>query len=105
MASVLADHSVQSRQINSSPAVRRSVGLYLHIPFCHAKCHFCDFATFVGQESKIDSYLAALEKEMSFYSTRPLLQKSSLPRPGEGQGGGQVGGRFGTPPAPPPSRR
>src|SRR5262245_22595718 len=63
MASVLADHSIPYRQMTSR------CGLYLHIPFCHAKCHFCHFATFVGQENKIDSYLSALDTEMSFYSS------------------------------------
>ncbi len=60
MASLLADQKISHRQIG--------LGLYLHIPFCEAKCHFCDFATFIGQESKIDSYLDALDREMSVHS-------------------------------------
>jgi len=46
----------------------RDLGLYLHLPFCHARCGYCDFATFTGQEDKIEEYLGALEKEMAFYS-------------------------------------
>lgn len=47
-------------------------GLYIHIPFCHAKCSYCDFATFVDQHHQIDNYLSALIKEMRFYEGRPL---------------------------------
>ena len=42
-------------------------GLYIHIPFCRQKCRYCDFASFAGAESQIDTYLDALEKEASFY--------------------------------------
>ncbi len=42
-------------------------GLYLHIPFCHARCGYCDFVTFTGKEDKIDQYVEALCKEISLY--------------------------------------
>lgn len=42
-----------------------SIGLYVHIPFCDAKCHYCDFVTFTDKHSQIDSYLDALAFEMS----------------------------------------
>lgn len=43
----------------------RSLGLYLHIPFCLAKCHYCDFCSFpaVGEEEK-HVYALALAKEL-----------------------------------------
>ena len=44
-------------------------GLYIHIPFCRQKCRYCDFASFAGAEALIDDYLAALDKEASFYSS------------------------------------
>lgn len=43
-------------------------GLYVHIPFCHSKCFYCDFASYPGQEALIPAYLSALEKELSLYS-------------------------------------
>ncbi|MFN0118521.1 MAG: radical SAM family heme chaperone HemW [Elusimicrobiota bacterium] len=43
-------------------------GLYVHIPFCDAKCSYCDFVTFVGLNDQIDRYLKALEIEASSYN-------------------------------------
>lgn len=44
------------------------VALYLHIPFCAARCHYCDFFTFAGKEHLIDEYVSALCSELSFLS-------------------------------------
>lgn len=49
-----------------------SAGLYIHIPFCKQKCGYCDFASFAGQEEKIDTYLAALSKEAAAYRGQPF---------------------------------
>ena len=38
-------------------------GLYIHIPFCKQKCNYCDFASYAGQEERIDAYLSALGHE------------------------------------------
>lgn len=43
------------------------IGLYIHIPFCEKKCHYCDFLTFAQQEGKIDTYVDYLIKEMELY--------------------------------------
>lgn len=34
-------------------------GLYLHIPFCSARCDYCSFATWTDRHHLIDGYLAA----------------------------------------------
>lgn len=48
------------------------LGLYVHIPFCHAKCHYCDFAAYPGREREIPRYLAALTKEWAQYRGQAL---------------------------------
>lgn len=38
--------------------------LYIHIPFCTNKCHYCDFTSYVLKGQPVDRYLDALEEEM-----------------------------------------
>jgi oxygen-independent coproporphyrinogen-3 oxidase len=42
-------------------------GLYVHIPFCRAKCGYCDFASAPGAPAEIDAYLGALAAESGRY--------------------------------------
>jgi oxygen-independent coproporphyrinogen-3 oxidase len=43
-------------------------GLYIHIPFCHARCGYCDFVTFTGKEDQREAYVSALCKEIELYA-------------------------------------
>lgn len=38
--------------------------LYIHLPFCAAKCAYCDFNSFAQSEHLIDDYLQALATEL-----------------------------------------
>lgn len=38
--------------------------IYVHIPFCKQKCHYCDFNSYPGMESLFDAYVSALIKEI-----------------------------------------
>ena len=40
-------------------------GLYIHIPFCLSRCHYCSFASNLFDSSQMTRYLIALEKELS----------------------------------------
>ena len=45
-------------------------GLYVHIPFCGAICHYCDFAKRVPKNDQmVDDYLNALIKEIASYAS------------------------------------
>ena len=39
-------------------------GVYLHIPFCASRCHYCNFATGGYEKSLAERYVAALETEV-----------------------------------------
>jgi putative oxygen-independent coproporphyrinogen III oxidase len=40
-----------------------SFGVYVHVPFCLARCHYCDFVTYTGMEGLRRPYAAALLEE------------------------------------------
>jgi oxygen-independent coproporphyrinogen III oxidase len=42
--------------------------LYVHIPFCKHRCHYCDFNTYAGKESLIPEYVDALVREIRIAS-------------------------------------
>jgi len=35
-------------------------GIYLHVPFCRRRCHYCDFNTYADRDALIPDYVAAL---------------------------------------------
>jgi oxygen-independent coproporphyrinogen-3 oxidase len=46
------------------PEAGRLRGLYVHVPFCFHKCHYCDFYSFVDAEDRQPAYAARLEREI-----------------------------------------
>jgi oxygen-independent coproporphyrinogen-3 oxidase len=50
-----------------------TVALYLHIPFCHAKCHYCDFNSYAGMLGLREEYVAALRDEITLAGRRARL--------------------------------
>ena len=40
-----------------------SFGVYLHVPFCLTRCHYCDFVTYTGMEALRRPYAVALLEE------------------------------------------
>ncbi len=45
----------------------KSLGLYIHIPFCRHKCYYCDFVSFPNRTDVIDEYIGALLAEARLY--------------------------------------
>lgn len=41
-----------------------SPGLYLHVPFCAHRCHYCDFNTYAGLDDLMPRYVAALRADL-----------------------------------------
>ncbi len=53
----------------SNPINSKTPGLYIHIPFCLSKCHYCDFYS-SSSLSAVSDFLDALFKEMKMYRDR-----------------------------------
>ena len=45
-------------------------GLYLHIPFCHQRCHFCAFYLEIHQTRAAEEFLSSLLSEVRLYGER-----------------------------------
>ena len=50
------------------------LGLYLHIPFCRKRCHFCYFRVYTDKNaSEVQDYLDVLGREWELYAEQPAL--------------------------------
>lgn len=50
------------------------LGLYMHVPFCRKRCHFCYFRVYTDKNaSEIQSYLDAAIQELTLYSRQPFI--------------------------------
>ncbi|MDQ6632386.1 MAG: coproporphyrinogen III oxidase family protein [Verrucomicrobiota bacterium] len=50
------------------------LGIYLHIPFCRKRCHFCYFKVYTDKDSTaIRAYIDAALKELSLYAQKPVI--------------------------------
>ncbi len=56
----------KSQQVTTSiQQLLETVSLYLHIPFCHTRCYYCDFNTFAGILPLREPYVRALLAEIA----------------------------------------
>lgn len=56
------------------PAPDTSLGLYLHIPFCRKRCHFCYFRVYTDKNAaEIKGYLDAAIAELALYAAKPFI--------------------------------
>jgi oxygen-independent coproporphyrinogen-3 oxidase len=50
------------------------LGLYLHIPFCRKRCHFCYFRVYVDKNAReVEQYLDTLAREWERYTRAPAI--------------------------------
>lgn len=49
---------------------KKTMELYIHIPFCVKKCRYCDFLSFAADESTQNAYVQALLREIAYYGPR-----------------------------------
>ena len=56
------------------PRPNTPLGVYLHIPFCRKRCHFCYFKVYTDKDSaSIRNYIDAALKELSHYAAKPFI--------------------------------
>lgn len=55
-----------------------SVGLYIHVPFCRTRCHFCAFYLQIHRDDRAQAYLEALAQETHLHSTLNSLGSRRL---------------------------
>ena len=56
------------------PAAGVPLGLYLHIPFCRKRCHFCYFRVYTDKNSDdVLQYLDVLVREWELYASLPAI--------------------------------
>ena len=56
------------------PAPGNSLGLYVHIPFCRKRCHFCYFKVYTEQNAaRVQQYIDAAVAELKIYSDKPFI--------------------------------
>ncbi|MDF1811013.1 MAG: coproporphyrinogen-III oxidase family protein [Verrucomicrobiales bacterium] len=52
-----------------------NLGVYLHIPFCRKRCHFCYFRVYTDKNAnEIKAYLDAALQELEVYADKPYLK-------------------------------
>src|SRR6267378_4291667 len=57
------------------PSAGVPLGLYLHIPFCRKRCHFCYFRVYTDKDSAaIKNYIDATLKEFAIYAAKPAIK-------------------------------
>jgi len=54
--------------------VKKPLALYLHLPFCLSKCHYCDFNSVVADSDVHSKYLQTVAAEMKYYAALPHIQ-------------------------------
>lgn len=56
------------------PAPDTVLGVYLHIPFCRKRCHFCYFRVYTDKNAaEIKRYLDAAISELTLYTEKPFI--------------------------------
>ena len=60
--------------LHRPPAPDTPLGMYLHIPFCRKRCHFCYFRVYTDKNAdEVNAYLDTLAREMELYSRLPSI--------------------------------
>src|SRR5450631_284164 len=84
MTNIAPESTTQTFQTLLQPAepiqrLLETTSLYLHIPFCHTRCHYCDFNTYAGILPLREPYVQALLTEIEL-AGKAVQLSDGLPR-------------------------
>ena len=73
-AAGIADaHTALTERVEGLEA--RPLGLYLHVPFCRKRCHFCYFRVYTDKNAReVEQYLDLLAREWVLYAEMPAIR-------------------------------
>ena len=58
---------------------KENASIYIHIPFCSTKCHFCDYTIMVNSKEDLrEAYVCALIKEIRDFPRNPVFPKFTI---------------------------
>jgi putative oxygen-independent coproporphyrinogen III oxidase len=67
-----ADGSGAARGDGSLP-----FGVYVHVPFCRARCDYCAFATWTDRDALMDAYVEALHRELAAREANGSIRRAT----------------------------
>ena len=66
--------TINSEEQTPFQELLNTASLYLHIPFCHTRCHYCDFNTYAGMLPLREPYVRALLTEIELAGKLAALE-------------------------------
>ena len=71
-----ADAVTSPPAVLQQPADRGTpLGVYVHVPFCRKRCHFCYFKVYTGQNARdVEAYVDAVVREAALLSEMPAVE-------------------------------
>jgi oxygen-independent coproporphyrinogen-3 oxidase len=59
--------------------VDEPLGIYVHIPFCHKKCDYCYYLSYVGASyDAVNQYIETVIRELALYARFPAIKRRPL---------------------------
>ncbi|MCC6588128.1 MAG: coproporphyrinogen III oxidase family protein [Bryobacterales bacterium] len=60
--------------LDSPPAAANPLGVYLHVPFCRKRCHFCYFKVYTDKNAgEVEGYIETMVEEMKLHAAKPFI--------------------------------
>ena len=58
---------------SGGPGLQKPAGLYIHVPFCRARCNYCDFYSAASPGGVPDLFVETLRAEVRLYGEEPPI--------------------------------